>query len=285
LHVTRTLQVGLVADGYHDFTGGSDGAGLTEQARHAAELGFTHFALSDHLHSAAPTFDPWTALTWVAAATSEIAIVSDVLGLPYRPPAVLAKMAESLQRLSGGRLVLGLGNGGYDREFAAFGLSRRTPGEKVDALGEAIILMRRLWTEPAVTVDGQHYRADAAEIRPHPPQPIPIWLGAYGTRSLAQAGALADGWLPSLGRATVDQLRGMRATVREAAERAGRDPDAITYACNVFIEPGGIDASLPQLHQLVDSGFDTLLIAGLSTASSRDEFAGRILPELPRPGQ
>lgn len=277
-----TLRVGLVADGYHDFAKGCDGARLAEQARHAEQLGFTHFALSDHLHSAAPTFDPWTALTWVAAATSEITVVPDVLGLPYRPPAVLAKMAESLQRLSGGRLVLGLGNGGYDREFVAFGLNQRTPGQKVDALGEAITLMRRLWAEPAVTLDGAHYRAEAAEICPHPAQPIPIWLGAYGTRSLVQAGTMADGWLPSLGRATVEQLRGMRTTVREAAERAGRDPDGITYACNVFVESGGIDDIAPRLHQLVDSGFDTLLVAGLSTASSREEFAGRILPDLQR---
>jgi alkanesulfonate monooxygenase SsuD/methylene tetrahydromethanopterin reductase-like flavin-dependent oxidoreductase (luciferase family) len=110
---------------------------LIAEAREAESLGFDLFCAADHLHGAHPTPEPWTALSWIAAVTERIAVMPNVLGLPYRAPAVTAKMAETLDRLSGGRLVLGLGTGGYDAEFAAFGLAQRTPGRKVAALGEA----------------------------------------------------------------------------------------------------------------------------------------------------
>src|SRR5580698_10256754 len=113
--------------GFHGF----DPDGLITEAQHAESLGFDLFCVADHLHGANPTPEPWTALTWIAAVTSRIGVMTNVLGLPYRAPAVTAKMAENLSRLSSGRLVLGLGTGGYDAEFAAFGLAQRTPGRKV----------------------------------------------------------------------------------------------------------------------------------------------------------
>jgi alkanesulfonate monooxygenase SsuD/methylene tetrahydromethanopterin reductase-like flavin-dependent oxidoreductase (luciferase family) len=121
---------------------------LIAEAQDAESLGFDLFCVPDHLHGAHPTPEPWTALSWIAAVTERIAVMPDVLGLPYRAPAVTAKMAETLDRLSGGRLVLGLGTGGYDAEFAALGLAQRTPGGKVAALGEAVQIIRGLWREP-----------------------------------------------------------------------------------------------------------------------------------------
>src|SRR5580704_10835140 len=115
---------------------------LIAEAREAESLGFDLFCVADHLHGAHPTPEPWTALTWIAALTERISVMTNVLGLPYRAPAVTAKMAETLSRLSGGRLVLGIGTGGYDREFSAFGLAERSPGQKVGALSEAVQIIR-----------------------------------------------------------------------------------------------------------------------------------------------
>jgi alkanesulfonate monooxygenase SsuD/methylene tetrahydromethanopterin reductase-like flavin-dependent oxidoreductase (luciferase family) len=164
----RPVRFGLVADGYHRFTADSsrqpDGARLAAEAREAEQLGFELYGLSDHLHGQRPTFDPWTALTWAAAVTTDLVVVTDVLGLPYRHPAVLAKMTESLDRLSGGRFVLGIGNGGYDAEFEAFGLPVRPARDKVDALDEALRIMRALWGETPVTVARRRPDGD----QPHP---------------------------------------------------------------------------------------------------------------------
>lgn len=286
----RGVRFGVVADGYHSFGGSTaaatDGARLAAQAVEAEELGYDLFALSDHLHSSTPTFDPWTALTWVAAATRRLTVVTDVLGLPYRNPVVLAKMAETLARLSGHRLVLGLGNGGYDPEFQAFGLAERTPREKVDALTEAVQVMRAAWSTSHARFDGEHYRLDGARLEPRPTAAVPIWIGGYGPRSLQQVGALADGWLPSLGRVELDDAAAMRETVRQAAVGAGRDPDGLTYAANVSFRAGhrpGIlegsdDAAVDRIDAITAAGFRVLLVAGLDDGAARTWFARDIIP-------
>src|SRR5437867_5920593 len=92
------------------------------QARRAEELGFDFVSANDHPSGTTPTFELWTMLAWIAAATSRIRVASRVLGVPYRPPAMVAKMAETLDRLSGGRLILGMGGGSGDEELRAFGL-------------------------------------------------------------------------------------------------------------------------------------------------------------------
>jgi alkanesulfonate monooxygenase SsuD/methylene tetrahydromethanopterin reductase-like flavin-dependent oxidoreductase (luciferase family) len=120
-------------------------------ASKAEELGFDFVSASDHLHGGRPTYEPWTMLSWIAAATSRIRVATRVLAVPYRPPAVLAKMAETLDRLSGGRLILGLGGGAVDQEFRAFGLGVRSPRDKVDGLAEAIRILRGVWSQPRFT--------------------------------------------------------------------------------------------------------------------------------------
>ncbi|MGH2677482.1 MAG: LLM class flavin-dependent oxidoreductase, partial [Actinomycetota bacterium] len=96
------------------------------EAKHAESMGFDLLTVMDHLHGTRPTYETWTVMTWAAAATERMLIGSDVLGMPYRHPAVTAKMAETLQRLSGGRLVLGIGGGGSKEEFRGFGLPVRS---------------------------------------------------------------------------------------------------------------------------------------------------------------
>jgi alkanesulfonate monooxygenase SsuD/methylene tetrahydromethanopterin reductase-like flavin-dependent oxidoreductase (luciferase family) len=174
-------------------------------------------------------------LSWIAAATERIHIASRVLGVPFRPPALLAKMAETLDRLSGGRLILGLGGGSGDDEFRAFGVGAPSPKEKTDGLEDAVTIIRGLWSQPEFSFDGRRYRVDSATIEPRPERSIPIWLGTFAPRSLAVTGRLADGWIPSLGYAPPDEVKTMRRRVLEAAVAAGRDPSEITCAYNVEV--------------------------------------------------
>lgn len=224
--------------GYNLSTSAAEGADPIADAREVEALGFDFVSMSDHLHGDHPTFETWTLLTWVAAATTRVRLLTNVLGLPYRPAPVVAKMAESLHRLSGGRVLLGLGAGGNDAEFAAFGLPTGSPREKVATLAEAITALRALWERPAADLDGAHVRLRGATITPRPEAPVPIWLGAYRPRMLELVGRSADGWLPSMPFAPPDRMPGLRSRVRAAAEGAGRDPDAITYAYNVGVHVG-----------------------------------------------
>lgn len=207
-------------------------------ARVAERLGFDFVSASDHPAGTAPSYETWTLLSWIAAATSRVTVATRVLAVPMRNPALLAKMAESLDRLSGGRLVLGLGGGYADAEFRSFGLPVPTPREKIDGLEDAVHIIRRLWTEPSVTHGGRVYRTEAAEIEPKPEHRIPVWLGTFGDRALAVTGRVADGWIPSLGHAPLDRLPAMRDRVLTAATDAGRDPAELTCALNLGVHLG-----------------------------------------------
>ena len=174
-------------------------------------------------------------LAWIAAATSRIGVATRVLGVPYRNPAMVAKMAETLDRLSGGRLVLGLGGGHSDEEFRAFGMRVPTARDKIGGLEEAVRIARGLWSDEAFTFHGRLHHTSEAHLEPKPGRRIPIWLGTFGPRGLGLTGRLADGWIPSLSFAPPEKARAMRDRVLAAAEEAGRDPAEITCAYNVAV--------------------------------------------------
>jgi probable F420-dependent oxidoreductase len=275
-------------------TSAAPGADPVADARRAEQLGFDFVSASDHLHGEQPTFEPWTMLSWIAAATSRVRVATRVLAVPYRQPAVVAKMAESLDRLSGGRLILGLGGGALDEEFRAFGLGVRSPRDKVDGLEEAVRVIRGLWSQPTFTFDGRLYRADGAELEPKPDHRIPVWLGTYGRRALALTGRLADGWIPSLGYAPPEQVTVMRERVLAAARQAGRDPGEITCAYNLEVRvdehagarpsvvSGPPDAVTERLLGLLELGFTALNLipAGPGKDDQTERLARDVLPAL-----
>jgi alkanesulfonate monooxygenase SsuD/methylene tetrahydromethanopterin reductase-like flavin-dependent oxidoreductase (luciferase family) len=229
-----TLQFGLGVPA--SAAAGRDPVAL---ARRAEELGFDFISTSDHPCGDEPSYEAWTMLSWIAAATSRIAVAPRVLGVPYRHPAMVAKMAETLDRLSGGRLILGLGGGYSDAEFRAFGLGVPSPREKIDGLAEAVSIIRGLWSGPAFSFAGTRYRTEAADLEPKPAHHIPVWLGTFGPRALAVTGRLADGWIPSLGYNPPEQLPAMGDQVLAAARAAGRDPGELTCALNLQVRLGG----------------------------------------------
>jgi alkanesulfonate monooxygenase SsuD/methylene tetrahydromethanopterin reductase-like flavin-dependent oxidoreductase (luciferase family) len=256
-------------------------------ARHAERLGFDFVSASDHPVGTTPSYETWTLLTWIAAATSRVTVVSRVLAVPLRNPALVAKMAESLDRLSAGRLVLGLGGGYADEEFRAFGLPVPTARQKVDGLEDAVRIARRLWTESAVTYDGRVHRTEAATIEPKPLHRIPVWLGTFGPRALAATGRVADGWLPSLGHVPDGKLPELRDRVLTAAAEAGRDPVEITCALNLTLRlgtGGGADvtgepaAVTDRLAGLRELGFTAFNLQ--APREQWDRLAAEVVPAL-----
>jgi alkanesulfonate monooxygenase SsuD/methylene tetrahydromethanopterin reductase-like flavin-dependent oxidoreductase (luciferase family) len=177
----------------------------------------------------------------VAAKTSRIKVASRVIGVPYRNPAMLAKMAATLAELSGGRLILGLGGGSSDEGMAAFGIEVITPRAKIDSLEDALKIVRGLWSGSSFTYRGAIHSVSSADLEPKPRRPIPIWLGTFGHRGLALAGRFADGWIPSLGMAPPERAREMRKRVLDAARQAGRDPEQVRCVYNVEVKLGDRD--------------------------------------------
>lgn len=262
-------------------------------ARRAEELGFSFISINDHLHGATPRHETWTLLAWIAATTSRIRIASRVLAVPYRHPAVLAKMAETFDRLSGGRLILGLGGGASDEEFAAFGLGVPSPGEKVDGLEEAVRIARGLWSEERFTFAGHRYRTEGARIEPKPQRRIPIWLGTYGKRALDLTGRLADGWIPTYELALPEAVPGMRDRIMDAAIKAGRNPGEINCVYNVdvridrgptpdFVVSGHAEQLAERLTSFVDLGFNAINLVpfGSQRAEQIERLAHEVVPAV-----
>jgi alkanesulfonate monooxygenase SsuD/methylene tetrahydromethanopterin reductase-like flavin-dependent oxidoreductase (luciferase family)/FAD/FMN-containing dehydrogenase len=251
------------------------GAFLTPQSRRPQDVvalaqlseqsGLDLVAFQDHPYQ--PAFlDTWTLLSYVAAATDRIQLAPDVLNLPLRQPAVAARAAASLDLLSAGRFAMGIGAGGFWDPIAAMGGPRRAPGESIEALGEAIDVLRQTWDtgEPGdIHVDGKHYRVVGAKRGPEPAHDIPIWVGAYKPRGLRLLARKADGWIPSLPYIDARGIGIARSndTIDEAAVAAGRDPREIRRLLNVDVISPSVDDWVEQLVPfVVEHGFGTLLL-------------------------
>jgi alkanesulfonate monooxygenase SsuD/methylene tetrahydromethanopterin reductase-like flavin-dependent oxidoreductase (luciferase family) len=228
-------------------------------------------------------FDTWTLLAYAAGRTERVRFVPDVLNLPLRLPAVIAKSAASLDVLSGGRVELGLGAGAFWDAIEAMGGPRRTPKESVDALEEAVAIVRACWSgERNVRFAGEHYQLNGVHPGPAPAHPIGIWLGAYGPRMLRLTGRLADGWLPSLGGRflTGEAALSGHAAIDEAARAAGRDPDQIERVVNVMELEGDPGRWADQLARIArELRFSTLLVTASDSAFVRrlgEEVAPRV---------
>ncbi|KUH65495.1 5,10-methylene tetrahydromethanopterin reductase [Mycolicibacterium novocastrense] len=208
-----------------------------DQAVVAERAGLDLVTYQDHPY-VARFHDTWTLLSYVAAQTERIRLSANVINLPLRPPAVLARSVASLDLLTGGRVELGLGAGAFWDGVAAMGGPRRGAGESVAALEEAIAIIRGMWDVDAtgvLTVDGAHYRVRGAKRGPAPAHDVGIWLGAYRPRMLRLVGREADGWLPSLQYLPggVTDLAALNRHIDDAAADAGREPGAIRRLLNI----------------------------------------------------
>jgi len=185
--------------------------------------------------------DTWMLMASLLAETERVRVFADVTNLPLRPPAMLAKEAASLDVLSGGRFELGLGAGSFWDAIAAMGGPRRTPGQAVEAIEEAIAIIRQAWSgERSVHFEGTHYSAHGYHPGPLPAHQIAIWIGAYRPRMLRLIGRSADGWIPSLGILGIPEIAQAQQVIDDAAAAAGREPSEIRRMVNVSgsIGPG-----------------------------------------------
>ncbi|MBX3015864.1 MAG: LLM class flavin-dependent oxidoreductase [Caldilineaceae bacterium] len=233
-----------VADYGHDLLFGTFITPVVQPTMQAVELavvadraGLDLVTFQDHPYQ--PTFyDAWTLLAFVASRTQQIRVSTNVLNLPLRQPAVIARSAASLDLLSGGRFELGIGAGAFWDAIVAMGERRLTPGESIAALEEGITIIREIWATDkpgGVRVTGQHYQVKGAKRGPAPAHAMEIWVGAYKPRILNLTGRLADGWLPSLTyiEGGVSAIKAMNQRIDEGATEAGRDPAAIRRLLNI----------------------------------------------------
>jgi alkanesulfonate monooxygenase SsuD/methylene tetrahydromethanopterin reductase-like flavin-dependent oxidoreductase (luciferase family) len=199
----------------------------------ADRAGMDLFGIQDHPYQRR-FLDTWTLISTLVPLTERIRFFPDVACLPLRPPAVLAKAAASLDVISGGRVEMGLGAGAFWEAIQAMGGPRRSPGEAVRSVEEAIQVMRLIWSEDrSVRFDGEIYTLKGVKPGPRPAHVMGIWVGAGGPRMLGLIGYLADGWIPSMGWATPDKLPAMHQRIDEGAEKAGREPGEIQRVYNV----------------------------------------------------
>jgi alkanesulfonate monooxygenase SsuD/methylene tetrahydromethanopterin reductase-like flavin-dependent oxidoreductase (luciferase family) len=262
---------------------------LLSIARQAEQLGLDYIAVQDHPYQRR-FVDTWTLLSMIAATTSRIGLFPDVANLPLRPPAVMAKAAASIDLLSGGRFELGLGAGGFWDAIAAYGGPRRSPGVALEALAEAVEVIRKIWSgDRNLRFEGQHYQLRGAHSGPVPAHPIGIWLGVYGPRALKLAGKIADGWVPSF-RGDLAKLADMTKQLDDAAAEAGRDPESIRRIMNVNgvitdgesngILQGPVNQWSDELTRFaITYGFDTFIFWGEGDGQLQ-RFAEQVAPAV-----
>jgi probable F420-dependent oxidoreductase len=204
-----------------------------EQAERIEELGYDSIWTSEHMLFYVPIFDALTTLAAFAARTQRILLGTAVLLLPLRHPTVTAKEVASIDIMSNGRVILGIGVGGeFAREFVACGVPVNERGRRTN---EAIEVMRKLWSESNVNFEGRFFRLEDASMEPKPVQKPgpPIWVAGRSEAAMKRAARLGDGYMPYL--FSPERYRDSLQKVHAFAEEAGRDPAAIETGLYQFI--------------------------------------------------
>jgi probable F420-dependent oxidoreductase len=182
-----------------------------------------------------PFFEPLTCLAFLAACTENIRLGMSVMVLPYRHPLYWAKIATTIDQLSTGRLIMGVGVGWMNEEFSALGAPFKARGQVAD---EQLQLLDKIWQEEHISFHGRYYNFEDIAFSPKPFQKsrIPIWVGGEGKHAQRRAGTYGDGWFPYFVRITPNELARRFENVRRCARAAGRNPDQMTFACCLPIE-------------------------------------------------
>jgi alkanesulfonate monooxygenase SsuD/methylene tetrahydromethanopterin reductase-like flavin-dependent oxidoreductase (luciferase family) len=261
-------------------------------AKRADELELDLIGIQDHPYQWR-FFDTFALIGDLIARTGRIRFFPDVANLPLRSPAMLAKQAASLDVLSGGRFELGLGAGAFWEAIAAMGGPARSGREALEALEEAMAIIRAFWSgERTIAFQGKHYSVKGLHPGPPPAHRIGIWLGVGRPRALALTGRLADGWVPSLSSATPERVPELSRRIDEGAGEAGRDPSDVRRVYNVggSITDGPVRALLegPPEHWVetltgfaVELGFDTFVFWPADEPLEQlERFAQEVVPAL-----
>jgi len=245
------MRIGLALPHYDTSLAGRDVTwdGVRAAAEVAERTGFASVWVSDHLfldwakYGGPPdrqgSLECLTTLAALAGVTERVRLGSLTLCNDLRAPALVAKMASTLDRLSGGRLDVGVGGGWYEPEYRAAGIPFDPPGTRIRRVGEALEIIARLLEGEELTFKGDHYTIDGAICRPGPvqdPRP-PVWIGGKGDLLLETAARRADGWNFSwIG--SFDTYRGRSAAADRACERVNRDPKTLRRSVGAYVLVG-----------------------------------------------
>ncbi|MDQ4099628.1 MAG: LLM class flavin-dependent oxidoreductase [Chloroflexota bacterium] len=243
---TPSPKVGLLLPTYEGMVDGETPrwSDMLAISRRAEALGFDSLWVVDHLtipvDQTVPGAEPmgawecWSLLAALAAATTHISLGSLVTCAAFRNPALLAKMADTVDEVSGGRLILGLGAGSLPAEFAAFGYPS---DHRVDRFEEAITIIRRLLHGERVAFDGRYYRTQGAQLRPRGPRPggPPILVGARNHRMDRLSAQHADVWNAAWPN-RAEELAPRIAAIDAACEEVGRDPASLKRSAGVMVD-------------------------------------------------
>lgn len=241
-----SIQFGIAID-----PAAADPAEPFRRAKAADENGVELVTLMDHPYNT-NLFETWTLLTALAARTERVHVGTNVANLPLRPPAMLAKMAATLDVLSGGRVELGLGAGAYWPGIEAMGGPQRSPGEAYQAFEEALHIIRGYWENAgrSFSYEGEIYRVKGVRPGPKPAHRIPIWTGAAGPKMLNLTGRLADGIWVSTSYVSRGKLLENNERIDEGAAEAGRDTAEIRRGYNLM---GILDLGRPDTAKTEDN--------------------------------
>ena len=227
--------------------------------------------LPDRFQSDSHLLEPLTLLAFVAAITERVQIGTAVMVLPMRNPVLHAKVIASLDVLAGGRFVFGVGVGWCREEFEVLSASFERRGARVD---EQLTLMRALWSGEEVQHHGEFYEVDGWICRPVPPRPIPLWVGGARPPALRRAGRLGDAWIAGAHRLPTfpDDI----AAVRQAAEDAGRDPEALTFGMVNLpsLAPGRQEETATMLREAGERGVQHVRLGVEADADRSAELIG-----------
>lgn len=212
-------------------------AGPSEEVCRIAENGpWDYLACGEHIAFHGPATNGMVALAWAAGQTHRVGLLTSVSLVPLYPPALLAKQVAELDRLSGGRLALGVGVGGENpAEFEAAGVPTSQRGARTD---EALAILRRLWSGDRVSFEGRFTRFTDCQLQPPPPQPggPPIWVAGRSDAAVRRAARLGDAWYPYL--YTPARLAAGLGLLRKECADAGRDPGSVGVAVLCFVNAG-----------------------------------------------
>ena len=211
----------------------ADHAQIVQQVLAADRGGLDLVGIQDHPYQRR-FLDTFVLIADLAARTERIRFFPDVANLPLRGPTMIAKAAASMDVMSGGRFELGIGAGAFWDAVEGMGGPRRSAGQSIDALEEAMRIIRPVLDgERVVRGEGPHYPVPGYPPGPSPAHRVELWVGAYRRRGLDLIGRLGDGWVPSMGYLPPERFRDAAARLDEAAARANRDPRMIRRIYNL----------------------------------------------------
>lgn len=235
---------------------GTERRAILDLARRCEGLGFDSLWMGDHISFYVPILESLSLLSFLAAATERVTLGTSVYLLPLRPPVVAAKTAATVDVLSGGRTVLGIGVGGeFPPEFEACGVPVRERGSRTD---EAMGLLRRLWSEDRVAHEGRHFQFGPVSLDPKPLQPggPPLWVGGRKEPAMRRAGRLGDGYISHM--ASPEHYRANLESIARHAEAAGRRLEGFGTAAFLFTRiDADYDRALEQAGSMLSAIYNT----------------------------